>query len=405
MKEYLLSCNCGLQLKLEYLPSTYLKLSCQRCQNTLLLQENQQVLGNFREITNEAVSPSEKTAAYGQGQPVAAKVSAPVNQPTVLEIEELEATPTPAPEPVAPPQPAVLAQPPASTVEGKIIDQYVIIKKIGEGGMGKVFLAEDQKTHEKVVIKTLITKELEDERGKKLLSYFIREAQILCALEHNYIVKYKGTGNYAGYPYLVMEYIEGERLEDIVRQGPMKLSQAIPILYHLAEALEYAEQVNIVHRDIKPANVILLGTDKKIPKLIDFGLAKSLGEELYALTHFTKTGERMGSPFYMPPEQVEDAKRATHRSDIYALGATFYHMLAGKPPFFEHANPTQRGLLLRAISEGKFTPLSQVRLKLPGEIYQIAEKTMAFSPAKRYAAARELKGDLDKFLQKINGKQ
>lgn len=289
--------------------------------------------------------------------------------------------------------------------QGTVVDNYLIMRQIGVGGMGTVYLADHVLTHEKVVIKAL-NMDFEDESQRTMvLEYFIREAQILKELNHPNIVKFKGCGNFKGRPYLAMEFIEGDDLKKVLMNtGAMKLSQAIFIMFHLASALEYAynlksetgKRLEHIHRDIKPSNIILAENENLIPKLIDFGLAKSLGD----YQQVTIKGATLGTPNYMPKEQILNAQDADHRSDIYSLGATFYHMLAGRAPFEEFSHIGSLGIM-EAIVNHKLTPLSKYRPNLPPIIYDIVDKTMANSREERYQFAMYLKRDLKAFIESL----
>jgi serine/threonine-protein kinase len=302
--------------------------------------------------------------------------------------------------PEQPPQ-AAAKTPIAAAPAKKMVGEYEIIQQIGQGGMGKVYLAKHETTGEKVVVKMLSIEDFDETKRDKFTDYFFRETQVLKGIQHESIVQYKTCGNFRGHPYLAMEFVDGKTLEaELKEQGSMKLTEAIPILLKLIVALEYIEAQKIIHRDIKPGNIILCAHNKLLPKLIDFGLAKSLTEE-YSLT---KTGSMMGTPFYMPPEQTLDAKSADHRADIYALGATFYHMLAGKPPFFEY-NAQGRSAVLEAIRKKKPAPLATLRPKLPKDICTMVEKAMAFAVQDRYATASQWKKETNQFLDSLQGKR
>jgi serine/threonine-protein kinase len=283
------------------------------------------------------------------------------------------------------------------------IDDYRILKKLGEGGMGVVYLASHKETQEKVAIKWLKI-EVADQVKKQFLDYFIREALVLQELDHPCIMKFKGGGNLQGNPYMVVEYVDGQSLEkEIAQQGAMKLSQAVYILYRVVIALEYAHERKIIHRDLKPANILLLNQDKTMPKVIDFGLGKILDEQSETIT---RTGMMMGSPFYMPPEQTTDAKRANHRSDIYSLGATFYHMIGGRAPFIDLAPPpiTQDKLLrvMHAVNTGHPPiPLRELRPGAPEALYHMVEKSMNSDPKYRYNSATEFKDELKAFIESV----
>jgi serine/threonine-protein kinase len=346
IQKHQLACGCGLRLKLTADTRLFLSLYCDRCQCVVFNQQTTQA-----EMDGEAANIA-------------------VGETIMISSDDV-----------------------ALEQENKIINDYRIIKKLGEGCMGQVLLACQMNTQETVVIKMLKIDTMSQAERDRLVDYFCREVFVLKDVDHPYIVRFKGYGNSEGVPYLVMEYVDGEDLSVILSRGPLKLSQAISIVYNLAAALEYAESKKLVHRDIKPSNIII-AKNKGIPKLIDFGMAKIVGEYSYALT---KSGALLGTILYMPQEQIQDAKRVDHRADIYALGATFYHMLSGKPPFHELAD--RGGMpLLRSMLANKLTPLRQICPQLPQPICDIVARAMSFLPENRYQSATELKRDLKGFL-------
>ncbi len=374
IREYQVTCptgNCGIQIKLLQ-PSRAMKLYCEKCNRILFPMRTEVMPIQTKEKDIASVS---QTHLKSKPEDVN-KETRPTTASSTSRLKTAMAM--------------------ASTDE--FIDDYKVIRKIGEGGMGSVFLAQHQKKSEPVVLKVLNQTYFRDTEKDRVMDYFIREAQVLLELNHPNIVTFKGCGNLGGSPYYVMEYIEGEELKiTIQREGPMKVSQAISIVYRLAEALEYGLRFQLIHRDIKPANIILLAKNKMIPKLIDFGLAKNLGEHSSSLT---QEGTMMGTPFYMPKEQIFDAKSADHRSDIYALGATFYFMLAGKAPYEEFA-PQGSIAVMDAIVNQKLTPLEQHRPNIHHKIYEIISKSMEAEPGNRYASAAELKIQVAEFIKSI----
>jgi serine/threonine-protein kinase len=201
---------------------------------------------------------------------------------------------------------------------------YKIIKKIGEGGMGTVYLANDVMLERKVAIKVLnplLTKE------SHFTERFRHEAKVQASLIHSNIVTlynyfYEGD-NYC----MVMEYIEGVTLKQLITNtGPVSEQKVIWVLNQILEAVGYAHKKGIIHRDIKPSNILL--TDDNNVKILDFGIAKILQDK-----GLTKTGTKMGTIYYMSPEQIKAVKDIDHRTDIYSIGVTLYEMLSGKIPF------------------------------------------------------------------------
>jgi serine/threonine-protein kinase len=269
---------------------------------------------------------------------------------------------------------------------------YTILKLLGEGGMGKVYLVHDNTTNERGALKVL--KKIND---SKLLQYFQREAQILTQLDHPNIVKIKCYGIQKDYPYLLMEYIVGSTLSKIIQERPnLHPASVAQIGYYLLLALEYANQKKIIHRDIKPGNIFI--TSLGVLKLIDMGMSKAL-DESYQLS---KTGQIIGTPYYAPYEQLQDSKHVGHRSDLYAVGATLFQTLSGKVPFIECG--TSLSAILTAKASNTYKRLTDYSNQFPPKLVQIIEKAMAFKPEDRYSNATEMKESLHLFCR-ATGKQ
>lgn len=204
------------------------------------------------------------------------------------------------------------------------IQHYRIVSQIGAGGMGSVYLAEDEMLDRKVAIKVLNPLLTSDAHFR---DRFRQEARLQASLIHSHIVAlhsfFEDNGSYC----MVMEYAEGETLKQMIeRTGPVPEERAIRIFGQMLEAVGYAHSRGIVHRDLKPSNVIVSPSDEV--KIMDFGIAKLLGEK-----GMTRTGTKMGTLYYMSPEQVKNAKDIDARTDVYSLGMTLYEMLAGRLPF------------------------------------------------------------------------
>jgi len=205
------------------------------------------------------------------------------------------------------------------------LGEFRLLRPLGRGGMGSVWLAETPE-RKKVAVKVLHSSFA---GNRSFLSRFFREAQASIKLEHKNIVRGLDVGESNGHYYFAMEYVEGRSVQSILdKEGAFQPQRAAEIILDVAEALVYAHEHNTIHRDIKPDNIML--TSGGHAKLADLGLARVSQE---GLTQLTETGTTMGTPTYMAPEQCTDAKRADARSDIYSLGATWYHMIVGRPPF------------------------------------------------------------------------
>ena len=201
---------------------------------------------------------------------------------------------------------------------------YNVIKQLGEGGMGKVYLAEDTMLEKKVALKVL---SLELSRESQFIERFKREAKIQSKLSHPNITTLHNLLFSNNTYFIVMEYAEGITLQDLIQKtGPIIENRALKIFEQIYNALTYAHSKDIIHRDIKPANIMISENDEI--KIMDFGIAKLLGER-----NLTKTNTKMGSLFYMSPEQINTPKDVDYRTDLFSLGIVLFEMLTGKLPY------------------------------------------------------------------------
>ena len=258
------------------------------------------------------------------------------------------------------------------------LGDYSILRKLGEGGMGSVWMAVGP-DKQRVAVK-LLTPGLSIQR--QFLTRFFREAQAAIKLQHDNIVRGLAVGEDAGYYFFAMEYVDGRSVRDIMKQsGPVPPARATEILLQVAEGLAYAHEHGVVHRDIKPDNIMV--TRDGVAKLADLGLARQVDSEMTALT---RTGTAMGTPYYMAPEQGIDAKRADARSDIYSLGATWYHMIIGEVPF-DGGTPLE---IWQKHQKQPVRPPSALRTDVPRGVSFTIERMMAKEPDRRIQSARDL---------------
>jgi len=263
------------------------------------------------------------------------------------------------------------------------LGDFKILKKLGEGGMGAVYHARQISMDREVALKVL-SKELS--KNKDFVGRFIREARSSAKLDHPNVVRGYAVGEADGLHYFAMEFVDGESVQDILdRQGKLDVAEAVRIARDVTLALEQAQQINMVHRDIKPDNIMI--TRERVVKLADLGLAKQLDED----SQLTQTGTGFGTPFYMPPEQAKNAKYVDGRCDIYALGATLYHMVAGVVPF---TGDTPMEVLTKK-ELGEFRRARLCNENVPERLDLIIDKMMAKEPKYRYQQCDELIKDLE----------
>ena len=278
---------------------------------------------------------------------------------------------------------------------GRSIRHYRIIERIGEGGMGEVFLAEDTSLHRKVALKFLAPDMQQDPVAHKR---FIGEARSAAALEHPYICHINEVGESDGRDFIVMEYVDGQTLKDRLEAGRIPLKEALQIAIEIAEALEAAHGNGIIHRDVKPANIML--TNAGHPKVMDFGLAKRLippgGIETQdaTFTTLTRDGSTVGTLAYMSPEQLR-GEPVDLRSDVFSFGIVLYEMLAGVHPFKKYTGAETIGAILNAAPK----PLGELSPDVSGILQYIVQKMLAKDPHDRYASIHDVRFDLKRLQE------
>ncbi len=262
----------------------------------------------------------------------------------------------------------------------KISDRYQIIKSIGEGGMANVYLAYDTILDRNVAIKLLRGDLASDE---KFVHRFQREALSASSLNHPNIVEVYDVGEDNGEYYIVMEYIEGKHLKDLIkRRGKLTISEVIDIMLQITDGMSVAHDAYIIHRDIKPQNIMIL--ENGLVKITDFGIAMAMNA-----TQLTQTNSVMGSVHYLPPEQA-NGKGAGLQSDIYSMGIVMYELLTGKLPF-RGDNAVE--IALKQLKEA-MPDIKEELPSVPNSIANIIFKATAKNPKNRYADAREMHEDL-----------
>jgi len=263
--------------------------------------------------------------------------------------------------------------------KGTQVGHYCIIEKIGAGGMGEVYLAEDTKLNRKVALKFLPQQLCQDEECR---ARFKREAQAAARLSHANIVHLYEVSEYQGRPYFSMEMVEGQTLSEIIKDSNLPLTSILSIAIQMSAGLAEAHEFGVVHRDIKPTNVMV--DKKERARLLDFGLASIASE-----SKLTKTGSTLGTVGYMSPEQVRGEK-LDHRSDIFSLGAVLYELLTSHQPF----RRDNEGAITHAILNETPEPVARYKTGLPGGLQRIIDKSLSKDKQTRYQHADEMLADL-----------
>jgi serine/threonine protein kinase len=281
---------------------------------------------------------------------------------------------------------------------GKTVGHYRITATLGAGGMGEVFLAEDTRLDRKAAIKFLPADLVDDPARRQR---FLTEAKAASALNHPHVcVVYDVGETEDGLPFIAMEFVEGQSLSDLLKQGPLEISSVVAIAVQVADALDAAHSRRIVHRDIKPENISL--NERGEVKVLDFGLAKRMLQEsadslgTTAAAQQTQEGQVLGTPRYMSPEQAV-GKAVDHRSDLFSLGSVIYFLLTGRPPF-AGAN---LGEVLDNVVHKQPEAIARFNYDVPPELERITLKLLTKQVDRRYQSARDLLVDLKNLLRDL----
>ena len=274
---------------------------------------------------------------------------------------------------------------------GKTISHYKILEKLGGGGMGEVYKAEDTRLKRTVALKFLPLDLTRDEESKKR---FNQEAQTASTLQHNNICTIHDVINTEeGQIYIVMEYYEGETIKQLIKQGPIEVDKALEIAIQVAQGLNAAHEKHITHRDIKSGNIII--TKNGTAKIIDFGLAKLAWQ-----TKLTRTGTTLGTAAFMSPEQTIGVT-VDHRTDIWSLGVILYEMLTGLTPF---RGDYEQAVIYSIVNE-EAKPITSLRTGIPIELERVVNKAMAKDPNDRYQHIDEVIVDLRWLIHETESQQ
>lgn len=305
---------------------------------------------------------------------------------------------------------------------GETFGHYQLLQRIGDGGMGLVFLAQqNEPVRRQVAIKVIPNSHI---CSDEVLNRFSAERQVLAMFDHPNVTKvYDGGITEQGLPYFVMEHVNGQPITQFCNHQRLNIEQRLKIYIDICRAFEHAHQRGVIHRDIKPSNILVsLDDDNPIPKVIDFGIAKALGESTLGIDRvITQCGAFMGTPQYMSPEQARmDNAPVDVRTDVYSLGVLLYELLTGSPPISKQ-EMEQMGLLktLEMVRDGEITPPSQqYDSKQPPSLPQMPESisakkivrtlrrdldwitlaALAKDPAQRYDSVKSLRQDIENYL-------
>jgi serine/threonine protein kinase len=258
---------------------------------------------------------------------------------------------------------------------------YELTSLVGSGGQSRVWAARHREHGREVAIKILRSRADEEDRLR-----FEREGQLCQRLDSPFVVKAYETGVADRRPYLVMELVHGTSLNRILRKGPLPLPLVVRLAEDLARGLDAAHSLDVIHRDVKPGNVLITAAGHA--KLSDFGMAKLIQSQA-----LTQTGVGLGSLPYVPPEQAMQARDADERSDLYGLGTTIFHMVAGKPPFpapNDRANADDLRIVLEAIVYEQAPDLTQLCPECPSDLGDLVARLLAKDPNERPDSATEV---------------
>jgi tetratricopeptide (TPR) repeat protein len=283
---------------------------------------------------------------------------------------------------------------------GTVIGRYQLVQKIGEGGMGEVWLAEQtEPVRRRVALKLVKT----GMNTREVMARFESERQALALMDHPAIAKVFDAGSTPqGAPYFVMEYVAGVPITVYCDTHRLSTRERLELFIHVCEGVQHAHQKAIIHRDLKPSNILVTEVDgRAAPKIIDFGVAKALTQRLTAETAYTRLGALLGTPEYMSPEQaLSSGEDIDTRSDVYSIGIVLYELLAGAPPI-ELREIAFDEFLRRLREEDPLKPSTKIRTQDPATSMELARKRQS----EPLALAKQMRGDLDSIALKALEKE
>ncbi|MCZ7635555.1 MAG: serine/threonine protein kinase [Verrucomicrobia bacterium] len=278
-------------------------------------------------------------------------------------------------------------EPGLATERLRRVGDYELLEEVARGGIGVVFRARQSSLDRTVAVKLLLAGLFADPKARQR---FRTEAEAAARIHHPNVVSVLEVGEHEGQPFLAMEFVEGGTLAQQVANGPLPVARAARYLAKTARAVAYAHALGVLHRDLKPSNILLDAFDE--PRVTDFGLAKVLGTDW----DLTLSGEILGSPAFMAPEQAAGrTAEVSPATDVYALGALLYHLTTGRPPF---ASGTPAAVLRLVEHEEPIAP-RRLNPSVPRDLETIILKCLEKRPTRRYATAATLADDLDRFLE------
>ncbi|MDG4475043.1 serine/threonine-protein kinase [Thiovibrio frasassiensis] len=284
----------------------------------------------------------------------------------------------------------------------RTIGRYRIVRQIGLGAMGEVYLAHDELIHRKVAIKCMrVDRCINEQKRQKAIESFLHEARIVGNLDHSHIAAVYDIGVRGNAPYIVMEYVEGDNIKELIEnKAPFSIEEKLSLIAMMARALHFAHKRGILHRDIKPANIMIL-QQSRLPKITDFGIARVLDVASFGSieSSIDEEGFIPGTPLYMSPEQIR-GEELDRRSDIFSLGILAYEWLSGKKPF-EGKDLDAR---LQSVLTNNPKPLSD----FPGidpEIDRIIMQALAKPRDERYQSADAFGDALELYLNSLEKKK
>lgn len=275
---------------------------------------------------------------------------------------------------------------------GQTFGDYALISPLGQGGMGVVYKARQKSANRLVALKIIRPDRMSsmtEVTQRRMVDRFRAEAHAAARLQHDNLVTVYDVGEIDGCHYFSMQYVEGGCLSDQISECSLDSRQAATFLEPVCRAVHAAHEEGILHRDIKPANILIEDGTLR-PRIADFGLAKLQNED----QELTRSGEAMGTPSYMPPEQFGDAASATARSDIYSIGATLYHLMSGRPPFKAATSMAT----MRQVLNVEPVALRELNPEVDQDVETICMKCLEKEPDRRFQTAKEVADELKRFI-------